>query len=481
MLYNPPTGGAANDPYVGKNVAAGTQGSKVPPGAVEYPQRELVALIVASGQTPTNTDQQQALRSVRSGVLEYFTDSGAANAPAISPSPAHTSLVDGLHVRVRMKASPTGPTNLSINALGAPVQRVGGVALTGGEWAANDVVDLVYNGGRNAFQIAGLTKNDVAQATYGATSQGGLAKDASSNFLLAYLNLLADNRAAPVGADLLALERNSDGATVSISASALASYILSFVKTTNTFQQLTANPILYVGGTGASDSNDGKTTATPKATIAGALAASVAFNFATTSLTIQLQATGTYALPSNIPAASGPITIQGQAGGGYIITSAGASISGNVTFNYVTLQNTTSNSATFLAQSGAAVTLQNTVVQLLGGGTSVGMITGPGGTITLNGGVSFQGGGQFAIYANGGAILIGSATFTVVGTPAFVAFACASPFGEIFVTGGASFSGGATGGRYAVGPLGLIQTNGGGANFFPGSIAGTVTSPGQYL
>ncbi|WP_210253134.1 hypothetical protein, partial [Beijerinckia sp. L45] len=65
MLYNPPTGGAANDPYVGKNVAAGIQGSKVPPGAVEFPQREIMAIIAADPSlTPSNTDLGQAQKSI---------------------------------------------------------------------------------------------------------------------------------------------------------------------------------------------------------------------------------------------------------------------------------------------------------------------------------------------------------------------------------------------------------------------------------
>lgn len=65
MLYNPPPGGAPNDPYVGKNVAAGTQGSKVPPAAVEYPQREIVNAILAAGLSPTNSDLTQLLKAIR--------------------------------------------------------------------------------------------------------------------------------------------------------------------------------------------------------------------------------------------------------------------------------------------------------------------------------------------------------------------------------------------------------------------------------
>lgn len=65
MLYNPPTGGGSNDPYVGKNLAAGQQGSKVPPAALENPQREIVAAITDAGLVPTNTDLTQLSQAIK--------------------------------------------------------------------------------------------------------------------------------------------------------------------------------------------------------------------------------------------------------------------------------------------------------------------------------------------------------------------------------------------------------------------------------
>lgn len=68
MLYNPPSGATgANDSYVGKNVAGGTQGSKVPRAAVENTQREIVNAIAASGQTPTNADLLQLWKAIQAG------------------------------------------------------------------------------------------------------------------------------------------------------------------------------------------------------------------------------------------------------------------------------------------------------------------------------------------------------------------------------------------------------------------------------
>lgn len=82
-----------------------------------------------------------------------------------------------------------------------------------------------------------------APVATGAANNGGLAKDASSNFLLALLNLVADNRAAPVGADILALERNADGTTVSVSASAFASFVLSSIVQSASLPQLSSNTV----------------------------------------------------------------------------------------------------------------------------------------------------------------------------------------------------------------------------------------------
>ena len=66
MLYNQPVGGAANDPYVTGNPATATPGS-IPPGAsIEYPQREIVNAITASGIVPSNGDLYQLAKAIQS-------------------------------------------------------------------------------------------------------------------------------------------------------------------------------------------------------------------------------------------------------------------------------------------------------------------------------------------------------------------------------------------------------------------------------
>ena len=44
-----------------------------------------------------------------------------------------------------------------------------------------------------------------------------------------------------------------------------------------------------------------------------------------------------------------------------------------------------------------------------------------------------------------------------------------------------TFIGTATGMRYSAGYSGIINTAGGGANYFPGTVAGTTAAGGQYV
>ena len=68
---------------------------------------------------------------------------------------------------------------------------------------------------------------------------------------------------------------------------------------------------------------------------------------------------------------------------------------------------------------------------------------------------------------------------TVSGTPAFsVAFADAEDIG--FITSSGAITGGATGKRYDADKNAVIDAFGNGANYFPGDVAGTTATGGQY-
>jgi len=72
MKYNPPVGGAANDPYITGDPAQGIEGSAIPGEAVEVPQREIVNVITTAGLTPdaaNNTQLASAIQSLIAAAL----------------------------------------------------------------------------------------------------------------------------------------------------------------------------------------------------------------------------------------------------------------------------------------------------------------------------------------------------------------------------------------------------------------------------
>jgi hypothetical protein len=104
MQYNQPYG--VSDPnaaYVNGNPSTGTMGSIPPAASIEYPQRELVALIAAAGLNPANGDLAQVKKAVQiADVFNYFKMSNnggnasqwSATIPALPtmPPPAGTTI-----------------------------------------------------------------------------------------------------------------------------------------------------------------------------------------------------------------------------------------------------------------------------------------------------------------------------------------------------------------------------------------------------
>lgn len=80
----------------------------------------------------------------------------------------------------------------------------------------------------------------------------------------------------------------------------------------------------------------------------------------------------------------------------------------------------------------------------------------------------------------GGRVALNGSAVTITGTPAIGRFAQAQSNASIFANG-MTFTGSATGNRYDVITNGVIDTNGGGANFFPGNAAGNSATGGQYV
>lgn len=115
------------------------------------------------------------------------------------------------------------------------------------------------------------------------------------------------------------------------------------------------------------------------------------------------------------------------------------------------------------------------------GATASGHLTGQaqGAAIAMLNDYTISGGGSTHYYMTFNAGLFSGGAVTVSGTPAFSqGFAVADTLSLIMSLG--SYTGAATGKRYDVSVNAVIQTFGGGANFFPGDVAGTTATGGQY-
>ena len=105
------------------------------------------------------------------------------------------------------------------------------------------------------------------------------------------------------------------------------------------------------------------------------------------------------------------------------------------------------------------------------------------GFIDINDAYAIVGAAKRHYWANsGGRIECYNMTVTISGTLNFSTyFANASESGDLTVQG-VTYSGGTvTGTRYRASTNGTINTNGGGANFFPGNAAGSTATGGQYV
>lgn len=265
--------------------------------------------------------------------------------------------------------------------------------------------------------------------------------------------------------------------------------------------RIASAPVLYVRSDG-NDANDGSANdaghafLTPEAAIKAGI---TRFSTGGTSLTVQLGMGGTYPAPSaplfapassiivrGDPANQSAYTIAGTGpnigGGGSVV----GVIAGRFVFSGLTISNTggsTFNNNTIGGSSGAGITCQNVTFASTGGSFGAHCAAGTASSVLIGTGCIITGNMAYALQATpGGSVILGGPVLTVAGTPTFSqAFVSALGCGVVQVTGGASISGSASGVRYFAGANGVINTSGAGANFFPGSTAGSTSTGGQYV
>jgi hypothetical protein len=263
-------------------------------------------------------------------------------------------------------------------------------------------------------------------------------------------------------------------------------------------EKLRANRIYYVR-TDGNDSNDGLANTSGGAflTLNKAVAVASILDFNGFSLTIQI-GDGTYSLgasPLILPsiANGAKITIQGNTSNAASVVLTSTSASGTIQaydaigsyfLRWLTITNTNNGHGIF--NSNSIIGYERLVFGSVGtgyhvinsdGGRTGNLFNGSYYPYTISGGAT----GHAYNTGSGSIFICAVGTVTISGTPAFSNTFCLTENAAYSNFFAPTFSGSATGKRYDVKANGVINTNGGGASFLPGNIAGTAATGGQYL
>lgn len=254
---------------------------------------------------------------------------------------------------------------------------------------------------------------------------------------------------------------------------------------------LTGNRTYYVRIDG-SDSNDGLTNSSGGAflTLQKAIDTVASIDLAAYAVTVQV-GDGTYTggMIAKSYLGAGPVTIQGNTGtpANVLVSPTGAdgfrafAVCGKYILNGMKIQTTTSGHAIY-ARDCSSVALSN--VHFGAVATNFSHVASYTNAIVVyNTDYTIAGSAaRHILTANAGIFTSDGVahTITLTGTPAFSSAFVDSQLQGLVQMNGQTFSGSATGKRYSATLNGVIDTIGGGANYFPGNTAGTTATGGQY-
>jgi hypothetical protein len=251
---------------------------------------------------------------------------------------------------------------------------------------------------------------------------------------------------------------------------------------------LTAARTYYVSPTG-NDGNDGLTAATPFLTIQKAFDTASALDFKGYTVTIQL-ADGTYTSGLNIAQShiGGQLIIQGNATtpSNVVISTTGvncinitAFLQSALTVGSMKLQTATSGNCLYAGGGGAIVYYGNIAFGACAGSH---IFAENQSTIQCVGNYSIIGNATEHWVANtGGMISCNYRTITILAGLSISYFCYATRMGMCQVSGNTFSTTAITGTRYVVDTNAVIYTNFAGANYLPGSVAGSSSYGGQYM
>lgn len=255
------------------------------------------------------------------------------------------------------------------------------------------------------------------------------------------------------------------------------------------FQAQTGNLNLYVNGTTGNDNNNGLSPGTAVATIQQAI--NLAFQLPPSQFVVNINiADGTYARAATL-AYSGPsIAVIGNS-----ITPSNVTINNTTGTNAhclvvqgpntmsvtgVKVQNSGTASGGFVAVSGGSMATTNTASGTISSGAVFEAFEAQ---VNVNGPHTFSGNVSNAFIGSaGGIIQLATGVSHTISTPITVStFALAISLGLITCSSPVpTFTGTVTGTRYSAALNGVINISGGGANVFPGTVAGSTATGGQY-
>jgi hypothetical protein len=331
------------------------------------------------------------------------------------------------------------------------------------------------------YTVSGTTVTRTTAPANGVAIAGVLLQELSSYSAAPFdvedlTNIDADARAFLLDGDVQNL--------TSIDADArafLADGLIQDVAMLNSLapERLTADRTLYVSTSG-SDSNDGLTVGTPFLTLQKGIDTAATYFQGGYTVTIQHAASQSPTagmlvskpLTGNLVIDLGACTLNVTSG-----TCLAMSVPGKVTVQNGKFQTTTSGDGIQVTVPGAQVIIGSSFTFNACVGAHISIASGA--YVSASAGYTIAGGAGWHIISQFGAWASGAITITLTGTPAF-GNSFIQMFGGFASFFNTVFSGAATGKRYTVGNNGAINTFGGGANYFPGNVAGTTTADNEY-
>jgi hypothetical protein len=519
---------------------AATSGSQITP-APDPGFYGIYSVTVANGATALTSGNFSALatapfipaplmaipQAVQSGKWVYAPDTGTANALIVTLSPAPLALVAGLVVRVKKSAAVnTGASTLVVNGSAAiSITTITGAALIGNEMPASSMLDFRYDGANfqlqsavSTAQVALMHFGDDATGTANAMVVTSVYPPVASVVQGMHFTITKGD-AANTGA----LSATIMGTTAPVTWPDLTpfsggewaaeadglvvydgNYRLLGPTTPFSFVVPGAPPPLlaprtyYVNAGTGSDSNSGLSSGNAFASVQKAITVTQSLNMNGFNVTINVDGTiaRTYApFVCGALNGSGLVTIVGNlttpsnvlihatSGEAALVNAPGYTLSG------LAFQSDAAGTAPHLGigiRAQAVVFVENCSFgacfnahiwidpsgQVICAGAGNGF---PSAFINITGNAPYH--VQFS-----GVMQLAQTILNITGTITFTAFSLGQNFGLMLGPYSAiNITGSVTGSKYSLTAPAIINTNGAGTSYFPGSTSGTSTFTWEYL